>query len=447
MAWSARRFREHARDPVYGNGVALVLNSVVGSLLGFAFWMLAARRFAAADVGWGAAVVSAATLAALVGKAGFDAAVVRYAPSLEGEPLRRLVARALVASVLVTAAVSAVLLALAGRGVATLGPLFAPAPAALFLLLACGTAAMWILDALFIAEQVAVWTLARNVAFNLVKLVGPIALAAAAGFAVPLAWALGLAASVAVALFVLPRILRRATAAPGAVPTAREVAGYAAKNYALNVSEFLPGLVLPVLVLAALGAEVNARFYLAWTLASVGFLASKAVAQSAFAQLVREGDARAPLAKGALLSLVTLAPFGLGLLVFPDVVMRLFGYPSTPDVAWMLRFLAVSLVPLSLANLYLAYLKARRAGLELTLIPAASLAALLAALPFALATAGLGGVGAAWLAVQCVVGAYAAARLFPILLVRSRRRSHGNPQPRTPIANASAGFGRRAHQG
>src|SRR5438552_8100072 len=209
MAWSARRFREHARDPVYGNGVALVLNSVVGSLLGFAFWMLAARRFAAADVGWGAAVVSAATLAALVGKAGFDAAVVRYAPSLEGEPLRRLVARALVASVLVTAAVSAVLLALAGRGVATLGPLFAPAPAALFLLLACGTAAMWILDALFIAEQVAVWTLARNVAFNLVELVGPIALAAAAGFAVPLAWALGLAASVAVALFVLPRILRR----------------------------------------------------------------------------------------------------------------------------------------------------------------------------------------------------------------------------------------------
>jgi O-antigen/teichoic acid export membrane protein len=77
LSWIAAR----ARDPLYANGLALVANSALSAALGFVFWVVAARRFNADALGIGAAVVSAATLAALLGKAGFDAAVIRYAPA------------------------------------------------------------------------------------------------------------------------------------------------------------------------------------------------------------------------------------------------------------------------------------------------------------------------------------------------------------------------------
>ncbi|HUR67800.1 MAG TPA: hypothetical protein VM370_01025 [Candidatus Thermoplasmatota archaeon] len=423
---------KHARDPLYANGLALVLNAGISSALGFFFWIVAARRFNADALGIGAAIVSAATLAALVGKAGFDAAIVRYAPSAQPHELRRLLARAALATLALTGAVAAAVLVIAKLGVPALEPLAAPTFAAGFVALALATSGAWVLDAYFVSEQRAYLVLARNAAFNLVKLIVPLLLAFEwGGRAVPLAWGVGLAASLAVALACLPRLLAKHVA-HGDRPE-RGAFGYAMRNYALNLTEFLPGLLLPILVLHALGAEENARFYLTWTLATVAFLASKAISQSAFAALVRDPDGRASLKKGLALSVGLLGAPTIVLYVAAPWLLALFG-PHYVAGAPLLRVLAAS-VPFVIAfNLHLAYLKARDQGWELTLLPLASLVALLATMPFALHAGGILGAGIAWLAVQAIVGTYAGARLAAKL----RRNTH--VEPRT-------GLRRHPHQG
>ena len=424
------------RDPVYANGYALVLNSVLASALGFAFWVVAARRFDADALGWGAGVVSAATLAALIGKAGFDAAIIRYGPTARDRVMRKLLLYAMAASVALTGLVGVVILVLAGNGVESLAPLRTQNAAIGFLVLACGTAAAWILDAFFIAEQTAVLCLARNSAFNLVKLGAPFLVTATfASFAVPLSWGAGLAVSLLVAAIAVPWSLRRRVASHQPSPSRGEVATYAAKNYVLNVSEFLPGLVLPLLVLETMGAAANARFFLAWTIATVGFLASKSIAQSSFAALVRDGPPQDALRKGARLSAIVLVPFALGLLVFAPLLPILFRQATGADAILLVRILALSVVPIAVTNLFLSYLKARQAGWELTLLPAATLVAFLALAPATLAAGGMAGVGWLWLAVQTAAGLYAASRLLAIL----RRTPHGTP--------TNPGLGRRAHQG
>lgn len=423
MSVPARLVR-HARDPVYANGIALVANAGLSAALGFLFWMVAARRFNADALGVGAAVVSAATLAALVGKAGFDAAVIRFAPSKEPVALRRLLVRATAATVGLTTLVALCVLAAATLGVPALAPLKTPAYAAGFVLLAVGTSSAWILDAFFIAEQRADGVLLRNLAFNLVKLGVPLVIAFEwGGRAVPLAWGVGLAASLVVALSILPRRLARHKAT-GTPPT-RGAAGYAMRNYALNLSEFLPGLLLPILVLQALGPEENARFFLAWTIVTVAFLASKAIAQSAFAALVRDDRAGTALAKGLLLSALLLGPAAIVMYVGAPWILGLFG-PHYAASAPLVRVLAVSVAPIVLFNLYLAYLKARDKGWELTLLPLASLGALLAAIPYALAWGGVMGVAYAWLAIQTTCGLYASVRLAAKL----RRHPHGTTRSR-----------------
>ena len=421
----ASALASHLRDPVYLNGYALVANAGVGAALGFLFWLVAARRFPADALGVGAAVVSASTLAALIGKAGFDAAIIRYAPSASPRGFRRLLAWSVVATVLLTALCGAAILLLAVEGIASLGPLASPPMAVGFLLLACATSAAWILDACFIAEQSALLVLARSTAFNLVKLGAPFLLVGvAAARVVPLAWGLGLAASVGVALALLPGLLRRHRPVGEAPLAKREVGVYAARNFALNVSEFLPGLLLPIVVLAALGPVVNARFFLAWTVASVAFLASKAVSQASFAALARGGDPRGALRKAFLLSALLLGPFALVLLVAAEPLLRVFG-PGYAESALLLRLLALSVPGIVVSNVFLSYLKARSAGWELVLLPAAGLAVLLSLVPFALARFGAEGVGIVWLAVQCALGLYSAIRLTAAL----RRYQHENVRP------------------
>lgn len=414
-------FARHLRDPVYANGLALVVNAGLSSLLGFAFWMVAARRFPADALGVGAAVVSAATLAALVGKAGFDAALIRYAPACSRDDVRRLLVRSTLSAVGLTAFVAAVVLFLAVEGVPALGVLLVPAFAVGFVLLAVGTAAAWMLDAYYIADQRAVLVLARNLAFNAVKLVVPLVVAIAwAGRAVPLAWVVGLTVSLVVAFAFLPRRLA-AHRPTGSVP-ASPAFGYAMRNYTLNLAEFLPGLLLPILVLQALGPEANARFFLAWTIATVAFLASKAISQSAFAALVRADRPAAALRKGILLSAVVLVPAAVVFYAGAPTLLGLFGEDYRTEGAGLLRLLALSIVPVAITNLYLACLKARDAGWELTLLPAINLAILLPAIPIALAWKGIEGVGIAWLAVQSAAGLYAAARL----VAKLRRNMHDN---------------------
>ena len=417
--------RSHLRDPVYLNGYALVANAGVGAALGFLFWLVAARRFPEDALGVGAAVVSAATLAALIGKAGFDAAIIRYAPSASARGFRRLVAWSVVATVLLTAVCGAVILLLAVEGVTALGPLASPPMAAGFLLLASATAAAWILDACFVAEQRALLVLARSSAFNLVKLGAPFLLVGVVAVrVVPLAWGLGLAASIGVALAFLPGLLRRHEPVAREPMAKREVGVYAARNFALNVSEFLPGLLLPILVLGALGPTANARFFLAWTVASVAFLASKAVTQSGFAQLSRGGNPRAALRKAFLLSALLLGPFALVLLAAAGPLLSVFG-SGYAESATLLRLLAISIPGVVVSNVFLSYLKARSAGWELVLLPATGLAVLLALIPFALDRFGVEGVGAVWLAVQTTLGLYSAIRLTAAL----RRYPNENVRP------------------
>lgn len=425
------------RDPVYANGVALILNAVLAAGLGFLFWLVAARRFDAEALGWGAAVVSAATLAALIGKAGFDAAIIRFGPTARDRVLRKLVLYAMLASVGLTALVGAVILLLAGRGVESLAPLRTPVAATGFLVLACGTTVAWILDAFFIAEQTSVLCLARNGTFNVVKMGVPFLVAASlATYAVPLSWGAGLGASLLVAVLLVPWSMRRRRVQDAPTPSRREVVAYSAKNYVLNVSEFLPGLVLPLLVLERMGAAANARFFLAWTIATVGFLASKAIAQSSFAALVRDGPPHEALRKGLRLSGLALVPFALALLLGAPLLPLLFPAATGPDVIALVRILALSIVPIAVTNLFLSYLKARQAGWELTLLPALTLVAFLAASPLALAQGGMAGVGTLWLAVQLMAGAYAAARLLAIF----RRDPHGTTPDHARLRH-------RAHQG
>lgn len=406
----------HSRDPLYRNGYFLMLNSITGAVFGFVFWIVVARAFHddASAVGYGAAVVSSMTLVALVAKLGFDAALIRYVPR-SGRAGRI----ALLACASSAAAAGAVVVALAFLAlVPTLVPDLRglrgdPIAGFLFATGAAAIALGWILDAYFVAERRASLSLLRNLVLNVVKLALPmLALFHASALGIPAAWAAGVAASVAVGAVLAAALAKRAARAGQATPSRSELLRYASFNAATTVADFLPGLALPILVLHVAGAEANAYFYVAWSVAFVAFLASKSIATSAFAEISHDAiGATSHIRKAVRQNVLVLAAFGIGVLALGKPALALFG-PAYVDRAWpLLLVLAASAPFVAGSALYVTLLKARGAGWELVLLPVATLALTFAAGAPLLASHGLVGLGVGWLAANVIVAAYSVAGL------------------------------------
>jgi O-antigen/teichoic acid export membrane protein len=70
----------HLRTPLYRNGYALVLSSATTSVLGVAYWIVAARTYTPAAVGLNAAAISAMMFLAGVSQLNLMSALLRFIP-------------------------------------------------------------------------------------------------------------------------------------------------------------------------------------------------------------------------------------------------------------------------------------------------------------------------------------------------------------------------------
>jgi hypothetical protein len=76
-------------DPLSRGGLALLVNTAVTGILGFGYWLIAARLFSTYAVGVAGALVAAATLFSGIGQLNLSGMLMRFLPTAE-EKSRRL---------------------------------------------------------------------------------------------------------------------------------------------------------------------------------------------------------------------------------------------------------------------------------------------------------------------------------------------------------------------
>ena len=120
------RLNDVRRVPLYRSSFALMLTTGFNGILGFAYWVLAARLYPAKAVGIGAGAISAMTLVSSLGWIGLQYVLLRFVP-VAGRAQTRLVRLTYATAIaigLVSAGVFLVGFAhLAGLGVLTESPL------------------------------------------------------------------------------------------------------------------------------------------------------------------------------------------------------------------------------------------------------------------------------------------------------------------------------------
>jgi O-antigen/teichoic acid export membrane protein len=75
-----KEFKAHLRDPLYRNSFYILLTLFFGAVLGFVFWIIAAKIYSQSEVGINTALISAVSLIAVISFLGLDQSIIRFFP-------------------------------------------------------------------------------------------------------------------------------------------------------------------------------------------------------------------------------------------------------------------------------------------------------------------------------------------------------------------------------
>jgi O-antigen/teichoic acid export membrane protein len=404
----AGRARQAAADPMMRNSIAIMLSTVLTSLLGYAFWMIAAHYFDKEVNGTAAATTSAIQATVLVASVGAAAALVEWLPRCNSAAeWRQRVTTAIVVSVVTAAIGSGVVVGVLGFAFSTLPQLATPVGAVLFCLACVFIAVGLVFDYIAVSEHRGSLLLVRSVVLCGLRI--PLVLVPASFLtgadSILLAWTVAAALSL---VWVMARFgaRRGRSLVPNFVNLAthlREMASSVVGQHLITVFAMLAGYLLPVVVYARLSATDNAYFYITWMLGSVFFIISPAVSAALFVEGAADRMAIRPLVRKCLLIVAALLAVPiLAYLLGGHLILALFGHDYVEHGRLLLLLLTLSAVPDAITNVAVAVLRVTDRMRTALLLNGGMLVACVGAAWLVLPVTGIMGVGLCWLASQSV---------------------------------------------
>lgn len=390
------------------NAGSMFGSTIVTSLLGVAFWWLAAHDFSKHSVGVAAAAVGAMTLLGFMSTLGLGTLLMGELPRLESGH------RSLINAALTITAPAG---ALVGILFAVIAPEvssnFEPIAESWITVLAFATgvaltALALVVDQALLGLLRGSLQLRRNTVFAGVKLIALVPIAAfvvdAGSVWIYSAWTVGIGAS----LFVMTRFYRQRgddPLRPDFGPL-KEMRLSAASHHAFNVALQIPAMAMPVLVVGLVSAEANASFYIAWMIA--GLLAMVPISLATVLYPIGSQD-KTQMAQGLKLTLAIAFSLGIlaNLILVPGAVpiLEIFGSSYAEQGAGALHILVLGVFPLTFKTLYVSVHRVqRKLGSALPIVWGGTILELVGAGAGSKLGSGLTGIAWGWLVAVYIEG-------------------------------------------
>lgn len=392
----ASRLGGALRSPLYTNAVYLILAQAAMAGLGFFFWVIVARYYTEAELGYSSAILSTISLVALTGHIGLDSFLVRFLSSADNP--RRLFNTCLTYASLATAV--AAIIAAAGF------PLWSPRlsfvttqPAffVTFVLLAVVSTASGIAGSGFVAGRQAKYLLIKDALFSGTKLFLPLLFVRYFhAFGIVASW--GIATTVGLLgslLIFMPRVFPGYRPAPSTgAKLVRRAWGFSGMSYVISLVAAAPKFLMPLVVINLLGPKENAYFYVAWAIATLLYSIPTSLGQSLFAE--GSHDRRKlgrDIRRSTLLSILLLVPAILFVWLLGHKVLLAFGGSYSARSIELLRVLSLVALPMTFERIYFTTLRIHGRLRELIVWRLALSVVLLAACYTTIPTGGLMSIG------------------------------------------------------
>jgi O-antigen/teichoic acid export membrane protein len=420
-------------DSLLRNTIYIMGTGVTTAGFGYLYWIVAAHTYSTYDVGLGAALISAMSLASTLANLGIGSTLVQTLPRREAGHAWSLTLNAGLATGILAGLLTGVIVVVAL-------PLFSHQFAIVernadyAFAFVVGVPLMTVsvlLDQAFVAERAANNMLVRNATVAVLKvplMVLPVVLLAQVGaLGILLSWVVAIGVVlIGGLLLLLPRLGRAyCLAARGIVGQVRSMLSSFVGHHFINLGGELSQYLLSVFVAVRLSPTDNAYFYTTGRLGSFFFMVSSAVAVSLFAEGSHAADdLPRKVRASAAISGMLLGPAMLVCFLGGRYILLGFGPSYAQHGLALLMIYAASAVPDAITNIYVSVLRVQR-RLRFAALLQLSMAALTWALAWIwLPVLGIAGVGWAWLIAQ-VAGSLVAG--VDVIRIRHHRRGISGP--------------------
>ena len=349
-----KQLKQHLNDPLFKNTYYLMATTVVGSILGFIFWMLVARYYTPHDVGLATALLSAAGLLTMFSMLGFDIGIIRFLPNEEDK-------QSLINSCLTLTFILSVLLSI----IFILGlDIWSPALSFIcintmlllfFIVLVLTTALVRLQQSIFVALRTAELSFIQNTTLSILKLIFVLFLVAFGVFGIIASWAIAACIALVISTFLLtPR--RVHSYLP--IPTIKkgminDMSHFSFGNYIVEIFASIPSLILPLMIINVLNPEMTAYFFMALAIAGILIMTSTSVNSSLFAEgSYAPEKIRNNVIKSLKFTFIILIPLIVGIFLFGDKILLLFGKEYSENAFGVLCILALSSIPIVINDVY-----------------------------------------------------------------------------------------------
>lgn len=413
------RLRGHLSDELYRTGYFLIIGTGITSLLGIAFWALAARAYSAHEVGQNAAAISAMTLVSGVCSLGLSSVLVRYLP-IAGTADKRLVVGSYGLTTGLSLVFGALVAATSSIWSPTLSFLAEPGWIAGFTLAAAANTIFTLEDSVLTGLRAAHWIPLENSLYALAKLILLIALAALLPHAGPfVAWNAPLLPAILLVNYLIFRRLLPRYKSFGELDR-RKVIRMAAGNYGGNLFALVGNMYLPILVANQASAAQAAYFFVPWMICIALQLVPINVITSLTVEAARDMPQLRQLTRRTLAHSMRLtAPLAVLAALIAPLGLLVFGQAYADAGTTLLRLLAIGIIPNVIVALGIGVARIEHKGNWVIAIQGVQFAILLGGSALLLPSQGIEAVGLMWVVSQVLLAAALLATILrPLLLSR-----------------------------
>lgn len=403
--------KRYYREPLYRNSLSIMLTQVFATFFALAFWMVAARTMSSTNVGLATAAFSSTVLIINLAPLGLDAGLTRFLPGSNNK--RGLYSTTVIITLLSSLAFMAIFLG----GLGIFSPQLVFLREGWLLAALIGFAAITAVStmqstALIAARQGHLYLIQNTLLGVRVPLIFVFASLGTLG--VFISWDVAFLATVLYGTVVL---YYYGLSMKWEIDTKslREIFKFSLGNYTAGIFQMAP-LIIPVMIVNAVGAREGAYYYIAHTMAMLFFTVPAGVSLSLFVEGSHEMPLRETSIKSLKFAVLILIPAIVVIFLFGDKLLLVFGTQYSAQAVELLWLLAVSSLLSVIPSIYSSILIVQKKIKMLNYVNFALSALMLGVGYPLLLKYGIIGMGYAW------VLSYALVSIVVVWLVVWRER-------------------------
>lgn len=391
-------------DSLFRNASYLVANSIVGSVTGFLFWLIATRLYTAEEVGLATTVLAVVGFIALFSDLGFTITLIRFIPHSKAK--NNLINTCFTVSGIVALFLSIFFIV----GVNIFSPklfflqsnLFYSVVFVLYTFLVSSVALQ---DSVFIAFRRAKLSFVKMSVQSTLKIPIIFMVTTLGPFGIILSFFVAYLFATLLSLYsLIPKISSFYKPLPKIDHSIiKQITHFSISNFIARIFESIPSAILPLLITNILSPEKTAYYYMAWMVATIVYVIPISISKSLFAEGSHtDENFILQIQKSIKLTLQFLVPIIIIFIIFGDYILLLFGEEYSSSGLHLLWLLLLSGIPITFNNVFITMKRIEKDIKFVILINGIITTGTVLISYLTLETWGIIGIGIAWLFSQTI---------------------------------------------